>query len=99
MTHKYLENVATLTFDTEKCIGCGMCVEVCPRGVLVVTDGKAHIAEKDLCMECGACTENCPANAIEVEAGVGGVGCASAVIRGWFRGDEPSCDCSDGGCC
>lgn len=96
MKHKYLKNVATLQLDSEKCIGCGKCVEVCPHRVLKMVDRKASILEKDLCMECGACAKNCPANAIKVDAGVG---CAYAVIVGWLRGSEPSCDCSDSGSC
>jgi len=94
----YLENVATLSLADEKCIGCGMCAEVCPHGVFSIADNKAHIDEKDLCMECGACALNCPANAIEVNAGVG---CAEAIITGWLTGSEPACGCDNksGGCC
>jgi NAD-dependent dihydropyrimidine dehydrogenase PreA subunit len=95
MTLKYLKNVATLSFAVEKCISCGKCVEVCPRDVFDFADKKARIAQKDLCMECGACALNCPENAIEVSAGVG---CASAVIKGWFTGGEPTCDCFGGEC-
>jgi len=58
---------------------------------------KARINDKDSCMECGACVLNCPTKAIEVNAGVG---CAAAIIIGWFTGKEPNCDCIDGsGCC
>ncbi|MFP3155886.1 4Fe-4S binding protein [Lachnospiraceae bacterium ZAX-1] len=96
MTFKYLKNVATITLSAEKCIGCGKCGEVCPHGVFGFVDKKVRIAQKDLCMECGACALNCPANAIEVNAGVG---CASAIIKSWFTGKEPSCDCSGGECC
>lgn len=96
MKHKYLKNVATLQLSTEKCIGCGKCVEVCPHRVLKMVERKAYISEKDLCMECGACAKNCPANAIDVDKGVG---CAAAVIMGWLTGSEPSCDCSDSGSC
>jgi hypothetical protein len=39
-------------------------------------------------MECGACAMNCPFEAIEVEEGVG---CAAAIIIGFFTGKEPSC--------
>jgi len=36
-------------------------------------------------------------NALSVNAGVG---CVSAVIRGWLTNSEPSCDCSGGSeCC
>ena len=96
MKHKYLKNVATLTFDAEKCTGCGRCTEVCPHGVFVISDKKAYIADKNFCMECGACALNCPAKAIEVNAGVG---CAAAIIMSWFTGKEPTCGCGDGDCC
>lgn len=96
MKHSYLKNVATLLVDDEKCIGCGMCTIVCPHRVLTMKERKAHITDKDRCMECGACAVNCPVDAISVNANVG---CASAIIRGWLTGTEPSCDCSDGECC
>jgi len=96
MELKYLKNVSSLSLMPEKCIGCGKCAEVCPHGVFVIAEGKARITSKDLCMECGACSLNCPVNAIDVKAGVG---CAVAIIRGWFTGSEPSCDCSNGECC
>lgn len=91
---RYLENVATLELDVEKCIGCGLCAEVCPHGVLVVEEKKAQIADLDACIECGGCVGNCPVEALNVKKGVG---CASAIINGWLTGEEPSCDC--GGSC
>jgi len=98
MKHRYLKDVTTLTLDTDKCIGCGRCTEVCPHGVFELVDHKALTVDKDACMECGACALNCPVKALEVHAGVG---CAAAIITGWFIGKEPSCDCgsSDGKCC
>jgi len=96
MKHNYLKNVATLVYDNEKCVGCGRCTEVCPHGVFDITEKKAFIIDKDFCMECGACALNCPSNAIDVNAGVG---CAAAIIMGWFTGKEPTCGCSDVECC
>ena len=96
MKHKYLKNVATLKLNPEQCIGCGRCAQVCPHGVFSVADKKAQIEDKNSCMECGACTKNCPTKAISVEASVG---CASAIIKSWFTGKEPSCDCSSSGDC
>ena len=99
---KYLRDTATLVLYAEKCTGCGLCVEVCPRGVYVISDKKAVITDKDLCMECGACALNCPFDAITVDARVG---CASAVINGMITGGEPSCGCGGApdvkstGCC
>ena len=90
MELKYLKDVVSLSLDTEKCIGCGRCEEVCPHGVFNITNKKAQIAEIDLCIECGACALNCPVNAIEVKAGAG---CAAGIIRGWLTNSEPTCDC------
>lgn len=89
MKQKYLKNVSTLELDSEKCIGCSMCMEVCPHRLLVMESGKAAVTDKDLCMECGACAKNCPASAITV---VCGVGCAIAVLNGLFRKTAPNCD-------
>jgi ferredoxin len=80
--------------DIETCVGCSLCVQVCPHAVFHVADGKAGIVNRDACMECGACALNCPVDAIAVESGVG---CALAMIVGALRGTEPTCDCR-GGC-
>ena len=98
MKNIYLKNVTTLKLNSEKCSGCGMCIDVCPHGVFILEEGKAKIIEKDRCMECGACAKNCKLMAIEVKSGVG---CAYAIIIGKLMGTEPNCDCSDNstGCC
>lgn len=96
---KYLRNVATLSYNAEKCTGCGRCVEVCPRAVFVMEGKRAAVTDRDLCMECGACGRNCAYGAINVNAGVG---CAAALINGMITGGEPTCGCSSaakGGCC
>ncbi|MDA8085750.1 MAG: mercury methylation ferredoxin HgcB [Nitrospiraceae bacterium] len=97
---KYLANTATLRISPEKCVGCGMCAEVCPHAVFSFEGGKAAISGLDACMECGACVNNCPAGALSVNRGVG---CAAAIINGMLTGGEPSCDCSPkggkGSCC
>jgi NAD-dependent dihydropyrimidine dehydrogenase PreA subunit len=85
---KYLKNVATLEYDAARCIGCGMCLNVCPHKVFVRDGEKVRINDLDACMECGACARNCPAEAITVQQGVG---CAGAVISAFFNGGEPNC--------
>lgn len=85
---KYLKDVVTLKHDLEKCTGCGMCLEVCPHRVFEAYEGKVRISDRDLCMECGACARNCPFDSIDVKPGVG---CAAAIIFGFFTGQEPTC--------
>lgn len=89
---RYLSGVSTLGYDSLKCTGCRMCVEVCPHRVFQMDGKKAYIVDKDLCMECGACMRNCSSGAITVQSGVG---CAAALIKGMVTGDA-SCGCSDG---
>jgi NAD-dependent dihydropyrimidine dehydrogenase PreA subunit len=94
--HKYLKGVTTLQLEPEPCTGCGICADVCPHRVILIEESKAQIVDKDSCMECGACEVNCPVNAVTVSANVG---CAGAIIAGWFSGNEPVCDCSKNECC
>jgi len=87
---RYLKNVSTLKLDSEKCIGCKKCTQVCPHAVFDVVDRKSRIIDQDACMECGACAINCESAALTVESGVG---CAAAIIQGALTGTEPNCDC------
>ena len=87
----YLKDVVTLELDLEKCVGCGMCLVVCPHEVLSMNNGHVRIENRDLCMECGACARNCPTDAVTVRAGVG---CAAAVINAALGRDASSCCCA-----
>jgi ferredoxin len=96
----YLNNVVTLEYDPENCTGCGVCVEVCPQGVLARKNGKIMVTNRDACMECGACRKNCIYGAISVRSGVG---CATAVINSALGRKSSSCCCvieedEDDGC-
>ncbi len=74
----YIDNVVSLELDQERCIGCGICLQVCPHEVFALSDGKAVFASRDRCMECSACARNCPVDALAVEAGEG---CVRAIIH------------------
>jgi NAD-dependent dihydropyrimidine dehydrogenase PreA subunit len=88
---EYLKNVVTLELNKEKCIGCGMCTDVCPHGVFSLNGARhVEIENRDACMECGACARNCPTDAISVNAGVG---CVAAVINTLLGRDGSSCCC------
>ena len=68
---RYIEDVSSLVLDPEKCIGCGLCTQVCPQHVMEMQGRKAVIIDFNACMECGACVTNCPTGAFEVNPGVG----------------------------
>ena len=86
----YLPDVVTLELDAERCVGCGMCTQVCPHGVFAPCGAKVQIIARDACMECGACARNCPVGAIEVRSGVG---CAAAILIGNPLGPDADCGC------
>ena len=46
-----------------KCIGCGKCLEVCPKGAHKIEGGR-RIIDRTLCVACGKCAENCFAEAL-----------------------------------
>ncbi len=87
----YLKNAVTLRLDGERCVGCGMCLLVCPHAVLKPSNGRVEIRDRDACMECGACARNCPVNAVHVQSGVG---CATAVINSALGRTGSSCCCT-----
>ncbi len=84
----YLRDVVTLKLDEGKCVGCGMCLSVCPHAVLGLIDGNIEIRDRDACIECGACARNCPVAAVSVRSGVG---CAAAVINAALGRKRSSC--------
>ena len=79
---RFIEGVASISVDRQKCVGCSMCVSVCPHQVMQMRAKKAHLVDKDGCMECGACAINCPVEAITVSPGVG---CATLIINRWLK--------------
>lgn len=86
----YLRDVVTLNMQQEKCVGCGICLLVCPHAVFSLNNGTAVIQNRDACIECGACSMNCPVEAISVRPGVG---CAAAVINTALGRKSDSCCC------
>jgi ferredoxin len=74
--NSYLTN--TLQYEPELCVGCGLCIDVCPHAVFRLDGRVAQLICPEACMECGACQLNCPSQAITVDSGVG---CAYAMIR------------------
>ncbi len=50
---------------SERCAGCGVCVEICSVGAIQLVDQRASIDEA-LCVLCEACADACPDHAITV---------------------------------
>lgn len=60
--------MATPTVDMDLCIGCGSCVEVCPK-VFELRDDKAWVVGPDKCGTCNCeeAADICPVEAIKME--------------------------------
>ncbi len=52
--------------DKDLCVGCGICVEVCPVQTIELVDGKSVIHSEN-CIGCGECIQNCPEKAITMD--------------------------------
>ena len=64
-----------LTFKTDNCKGCGLCVDACPKKVLALAQDqinkKGHhpvvAAQPEKCIGCAFCAMMCPDCIIQVE--------------------------------
>ena len=64
-----------VTFTVERCKGCGLCVEACPKKILVLDETvlnskgyhPAKMAEQEKCIACAMCAMMCPDCVIKVE--------------------------------
>lgn len=56
-----------VTINPELCLGCGICVDMCPNGVLELVDEIATMVNEEECAVCGVCETNCEFGAITVD--------------------------------
>lgn len=49
--------------NQEICVGCGACVNLCPRLAIRFIDGHSYIDQQS-CIECGTCRDACGVDAI-----------------------------------
>lgn len=51
---------------SEKCTGCGMCSNICPKGAISMKPGEHGFVfpqiDQEKCIDCGLCEKKCPAN-------------------------------------
>ena len=67
--------MANVTFNTDLCKGCGLCVDACPKGCLVIASEKinqkgyspAEMSAPEKCIGCAFCATMCPDCIITVE--------------------------------
>ena len=59
--------------EANRCKGCGLCVEFCPRHVLELKEElnaigyhAAHLANAEKCTGCAICAQMCPESGISV---------------------------------
>jgi len=48
---------------TDKCTGCGACLQACPQGC--IKKGAPFVIQQEHCLHCGNCYEMCPSAAVE----------------------------------
>ncbi len=48
--------------ESEACIGCGLCVNICKENALMLLDGKP-VLDLSRCVHCGDCIQSCPTDA------------------------------------
>ncbi len=67
--------MAKVTFRTDACKGCGLCVHACPKQILVIAKDKinakghspAEMTDESKCIGCAFCATMCPDCIIKVE--------------------------------
>ena len=68
-------SMAKISFDTDACKGCGLCVGACPKHIMELDTSHlnkkgyhpAHCKDLDSCIGCAFCATMCPDVAITVE--------------------------------
>ena len=67
--------MAKVTFATDLCKGCGLCVAACPKKIIELVKDQinkkghspARITDQDKCIGCAFCATMCPDCVITVE--------------------------------
>jgi len=90
-----------ININSNKCTGCGNCVDVCTHQAISINGGQASV-NQSLCRQCGICMESCPVGAISEKIGVneqtqGGEEMVYGFGRGFNRGGSMGLGFNRGG--
>ena len=72
---KYSFNSLRPIIDSDKCTGCGLCLDCCVFGAIELTrqkDGRVMAVIDDTCTSCNACVGVCPSRNSAIKAIFGG---------------------------
>lgn len=66
-----------VSFNTDLCKGCGLCVSACPKHIVALNTAvlnakgyhPAHVTDASQCIACAMCATMCPDVVIKVEKG------------------------------
>lgn len=70
-----VSKMSKITIDKNRCKGCGLCVEACPKKLLVLDEvnlnekgyAPAAMTDQSKCIACAFCAKMCPDCVITVE--------------------------------
>jgi len=59
------ETLTVLEIEPGQCLGCAICVDVCPQAALAIGSSDLRpVWQADRCTRCADCVRECPADAI-----------------------------------
>lgn len=69
-----MARIGRIKFDEEKCKGCGLCVNACPKKILTLQKklnlkgyNPAGIVDEEACISCAICATMCPDCVITID--------------------------------
>ena len=63
----FMPSKKVATVNTDQCVACGSCENVCPRQTITVYKGCYAMVDTQRCVGCGTCAKVCPVCCITIE--------------------------------